>query len=70
MLVFPHAAVVRIGGAGQFQDAQAAQSGRHRVFVEIHHRLAIGFLVACVEQRIQGKRIIFRRGDFFFHQGA
>ena len=63
MLVFAHAADHVVGRPGQPLFLQAAQGVAHRVFVQGHHRIAIGFLVAGVDQRIQGKRIIFGCGE-------
>src|SRR3984957_15344684 len=40
----------------------------HGGFVQVHDRVAIGFLVASVDQRVKRKRIIIRSGDFFFQQ--
>ena len=42
----------------------------HAVFVEIHHWVAVVFLVAGIDQRVQGKRIIVRSGDVFFDERA
>jgi hypothetical protein len=39
-------------------------------FVEIHDRIAIRFLVAGIDERVQGERIVFGSGDFFFDEGA
>ena len=40
------------------------------VFVEIHDGFAVGFLVAGVEEGVEGERIVFGSGDFFFDEGA
>ena len=42
----------------------------HVVLVQIHHRLAVRALIACVDQRIQRERIVVGRGDFFFDKRA
>ncbi len=39
-------------------------------FGEIEDRVAAGTLVACVEEGVEGERVIFRRGDLFFDKGA
>ena len=39
-------------------------------FVEGHDRLAIVFLVAGVDQRVQRERVILGGGDFFLDEGA
>jgi hypothetical protein len=39
-------------------------------FGEIEHGVAAGALVACVEQRVEGKGIVLWRGDLFFDKRA
>ena len=39
-------------------------------FVELHHRLAIGFLIGRILKGIQGQRIVVGRGDFFFDEAT
>jgi hypothetical protein len=36
----------------------------------MHNGIAVGFLIASVGERIQGERVIFRRGDFFFDEST
>ena len=43
-------------------------ASRTEIFVQVHDRVAIGFLVAGVDQGVEGKRIIIGSGDFFFQQ--
>jgi hypothetical protein len=50
--------------------AQVAQHQPHGFFVKVRHRLAIVLLVAGIDQRIQGKRVVIRRGDVFFDERA
>ena len=50
--------------------AQPRQGFFHRVLVIGHHRVAVGFLVARVYQGVERQGIVFRRGDFLFHEGA
>jgi hypothetical protein len=40
------------------------------VFVEIHGRLAIRFLVAGIDESVQGEWVVFGSGDLFFDEGA
>jgi hypothetical protein len=40
------------------------------VFGEIEDRVPAGSLVACVDERVEGKRVIFGRGDLFFDEGT
>jgi hypothetical protein len=39
-------------------------------FVEIHGRIAVRFLVAGVDEGVQGERVVLGCGDLFFDQGA
>jgi len=39
-------------------------------FVEIHDGIAIRFLVAGIDEGVQGERVVFGSGDFFFDEGA
>jgi hypothetical protein len=39
-------------------------------FVEIHDRIAVRFLIAGVDEGVQGKWIVFGSGDLFFYKGA
>ena len=41
-----------------------------RGFVERHHRVAVIFLVAGVDQGVERERVVVGRGDVFFDQGA
>ena len=70
MLVFGDAAVGTTRRSGQILVVQVVERLTHRRFVERHDRVAIVFLVAGVDQRVQGERIVIRRGDIFFCQGA
>jgi hypothetical protein len=38
--------------------------------VQIHGGFAVRFLVAGIDESVQGERVVFRSGDFFFDQGA
>ena len=69
MLVFCDAAVGG-GGAGEALFAEGVEGAADGVFVEIHHRLAIGFLVGGVLEGVEGERVIVGRGDFFFDEAA
>jgi hypothetical protein len=40
------------------------------VFGEIEDWIAAGSLVACVDEGVEGKRVIFGRGYLFFDEGA
>ena len=46
------------------------ESAADGFFVELHHRLAIGFLVGGVLECVEGERVIVGRGDFFFDEAA
>ena len=32
----------------------------------VDYRIAVGFLVTGVDERVDGKRVVFGGGDFFF----
>ena len=38
--------------------------------VEIKDRVAAGALVACVDEGVEGERIVLGRGDLFFDEGT
>jgi hypothetical protein len=63
-------AAVGGGGAGEAVLIQRRESLADSVFVEGHDRVAIGFLVAGVEDGVEGQRVVFGSGDFFFDQGT
>lgn len=69
MFVFRDAAVSS-GGPGESFFTERAQSTAHRVLIKVHERVAVGFLVARVNEGVQGKRIVFGRGDFLFDETA
>ena len=69
MLVFGDAAVAA-GGAGEELLAERAEGVADGVFIEGEDGFAIGFLVAGVEEGVEGERVVFRSGDFFFDEGA
>ncbi len=64
------AAVGATGGAGEALLLQRAERVTDRVFVQSHHRVAIIFLVAGVDQGVERKRVVIRSGDVLFDQGA
>ena len=62
-----------VGTAGRASEAFFLQRGEgvaNRGFVQRHHWVAIVFLVAGVDQGVEGERVIVGRGDVFFDQGA
>jgi len=69
VLVFGDAAVATCG-AGEGLVAEGAQGLADGVLVEIHDGFAIRFLVAGVEERVEGEWVVFGSGDFFFDEGA
>ena len=70
VLVLGDAAVRGADGADQGLSVERMQGLADGGFVEIHDRIAVRFLVASVDQCVQGKWIVFRSGDFLFDQGA
>ena len=67
---FGDAAVGAAGRAGEALLLQRAESLAHGFFVKGHHRVAIVFLIAGVDQGVERERIVVGRGDIFFDQGA
>ncbi len=61
-------AAVGSGGAGQALLAQGMQGVANSVFAKFHNRIAIGFLVGRIQDGIEGQRIVFGGGDFFFNE--
>jgi hypothetical protein len=70
MLVLGDTAVSATGRACEALFLERGQGLAHCIFIQIHDRIAVVFLVAGVDQRVQRKRIIIRSSDIFFHQGA
>ncbi len=70
VLVLGDAAVRGADVTDQGLSVQRMQGLADGGFVEIHDRIAVRFLIAGVDQGVQGKRIVFGGGDFFFDEGA
>ena len=64
------AAVGAASWAGEAFFLQRAEGLAHGLVVEVHHWMAIVFLIAGVDQGVERKRIVVGRGDVFFDQGA
>src|SRR5450631_1217200 len=69
MLVLGNAASARDPRTQPFV-AQALQGGFHGLFIVGNDGVAIGFLIARVDQRIQRHGVILRRGLLLFHERA
>ena len=67
---FCDAAVGAAGGTGHAFFLQASESVADCGFVEGHHRVAVVFLIAGVDQGVERERVVVGRGDVFFDQGA
>ncbi len=70
VLVLGDAAVRGADGADQGLSIERMQGVANGGFVESHDRIAIRFLVAGVDESVEGERIVFGSGDFFFDEGA
>ena len=70
VLVLGHTTVRGADGTDQGLAVEGVQGLADGGFVETHDWLAIRFLVAGVDQRVQGKRVVLRGGDLFLDQGA
>src|SRR5580704_6070570 len=69
MLEFGDAAIGG-GGTSEALVRERVESAADGLFVEIHHRVAVGFLVGGVLKGVQRKRVVVRGGDFFFDEAA
>jgi hypothetical protein len=69
MLEFGDATIGR-GRTGEALVGKRMECAADCLLVEIHHRLAIGFLVRGVLKSVQGQRIVIGRGDFFFDEAT
>ena len=68
VLVLGDAGVAVGGGeALLFEGVEGLADG---LFVEVEDGVAAGALVAGVEKRVEGERIVLGRGDLFFDEGA
>lgn len=63
-------AAVGGSGAGQALLAQGMERAANGVFVKLHNRITIRFLVGGVEDSVQGERVVVGGGDFFFDERA
>ena len=69
-------AVLVLGDAGITDDGdeckifERVKSLANFFFGEIEYRIAAGALIARVDQSVKRERIVFRRGDLFFDEGA
>ena len=67
---FGDAAVGSAGRAGHAFFLQRGERVADGGFVEGHHRVAIIFLVAGVDQSVERERVVVGSGDVFFDEGA
>jgi len=70
VFVLGDAAVRGADGADQGLSIERMQGLADGGFVESHDRIAVRLLVAGVEESVQGKWVVFGRGDFFFDERA
>src|SRR5438876_5931008 len=68
VLVLGDAAVRGTHRADQGLSVERMQSLADGSFVEIHHRIAIRFLVAGIDESIERERVVFGSGDLFFDE--
>ena len=66
--VFDHPARGAFKDKNQFLVSQPLQCPEHSRFAIFNDRLAIGRLIAGVDQGIQRERVVVRRGDCLLHQ--
>ncbi len=70
MLVLGDAAVRGADGADEGLFVQRMERLADGGLVQIHGGFPVRFLVASIDEAVQGERVIFRSGDFFFEKGA
>ena len=58
------------GGTGKTLLVQGMECAANSIFVEVHDRLAVGFLIGGVQDGIQRERIVLGGGDLFFDKRA
>jgi hypothetical protein len=68
MLVLGDSGVADYGG--ECLVFERVESLADLFFGEIDDGIAAGALVACIDQGVEGQRVVFRRGDLFFNKGA
>ena len=59
-----------LAGPGHALFRRPAESLTNGFFVESHHRVAIVFLIAGVDQGVEGERVIVGRRDVLFDERA
>ncbi len=70
VLVLGDATVRGADGADEGLLVQRMERLADGGLVQIHRGFAVRFLVAGIDEGVQGKRVIFGSGDFFFDEGA
>jgi len=70
VLVLRDAALCSADGTGKLLVFEAVESLAHFGFVQMHFRIAIIFLIAGVDQRVEGERVVLGRGRLFFNKRA
>src|SRR5579871_6183981 len=63
-------AAVGGGGPSQALLGQRVEGTADGFLVEVHCRLAVGFLVGGVLKRVQRQGVVVGRGDFFFDEAT
>ena len=63
-------AAVGGGGTGKTLLVQGMECAANSIFVEVHDRIAVGFLIGGVQDGIQRERIVLGGGDLFFDERA
>jgi len=70
VFILGDAAVRGANGADEGLLVQRMERLADGGFVQIHGGFSVRFLVAGIDEGVQGERIIFGSGDFFFDEGA
>ena len=69
VLVLGDAAVCG-GRAGEAELVERMEGLADGAFVEVGDGVAVGFLVAGIEDGVEGERVVIRSGDFLFDKRA
>ena len=68
VLVFGDASISDRGNKGKI--LKRVEGLTNFFFGQIEHRVAARALIACIQERVEGKRIVLGSGDLFFDEGA
>jgi hypothetical protein len=68
VLIFGDSAICAAGAACETEILKAVESQADFFVIEMHNRLAVGELVASVDECVQRERVVVGGGNFFFDE--